>query len=62
MIIEDTNTLSQEDLVELIMELGASYAKLDALADIASHMKYETYGLEAIKCVLGIFDEEEEKE
>lgn len=61
-MIENTNTLSKEDIVELIMELGASYAKLDALADIASHMKYETYALDAIKCVLGVFDEEEEKE
>lgn len=61
-MIENTNTLNQKDTVELIMELGASNAKLDAIANIASHMKYETYAFDAIKCMLGVFDEKEEKE
>ena len=60
--IENMNTLSQKDSVELILDLGSAIAKLDTIANIASHMKYETYAFEAIKCVLGIFEEEEEKE
>jgi hypothetical protein len=61
-MIENTNTLSQKDSVELIMELGSSNAKLDAIADIVSHMEYPHDAIRAIKCVLGMFDEEEEKE
>lgn len=56
-MIENTNTS-----VELVMELGASNAKLDAIADIISYMEYPHDAIRAIKCVLGMFDEEEEKE
>ena len=58
-MIENTNTLSQKDSVELILELGSSNAKLDAIADIVRYMEYPHDAIRAIKCVLGIFDEKE---
>jgi hypothetical protein len=61
-MIENTNTLSQKDTIEVIMELGASNAKLDAIAYIVRYIECKTDAIEAIKCVLGMFDEKEEKE
>lgn len=62
MIIEDTNTLSHEKSVELILELGSSIAKLESIENIVKNAKYDGDAIHAIKCVLGMFDEEEEKE
>ena len=61
-MIENTNTLSQKDSVELILELGSSNAKLDAIADIIRYVEYSHDAIRAIKCVLGMVEEEEEKE
>lgn len=66
MIIEDMNTLSQVKSVELILELGSSMgssiAKLESIENIVKNAKYDGDAIHAIKCVLGMFDEEEEKE
>jgi hypothetical protein len=62
MIIEDMNTLSQGKSVELILELGSSIAKLESIENIVKNAKYDGDAIHAIKCVLGMFDEEEEKE
>jgi hypothetical protein len=62
MIIEDMNTLSQGKSVELILELGSSIAKLESIENIVKNAKYDGDAIRAIKCVLGMFDEEEEKE
>lgn len=62
MIIEDMNTLSQVKSVELILELGSSIAKLESIENIVKNAKYDGDAIHAIKCVLGMFDEEEEKE
>ena len=61
MTIEDMNTLSQEKSVELILELGSSIAKLESIENIVKNAKYDGDAIHAIKCVLGMFDEEEEK-
>jgi hypothetical protein len=61
MIIEDMNTLSQGKSVELILELGSSIAKLESIENIVKNAKYDGDAIHAIKCVLGMFDEEEEK-
>ena len=60
--IENMNTLSQKDSVELILDLGSSIAKLDSIANIVKNVKYESDAIRAIKCVLGMVEEEEEKE
>jgi hypothetical protein len=62
MIIEDMNTLSQGKSVELILELGSSIAKLESIENIVKNAKYDGDAIHAIKCVLGMIDEEEEKE
>ena len=62
MIIENMNTLSQGKAVEFILELGSSIAKLESIENIVKNAKYDGDAIHAIKCVLGMFDEEEEKE
>lgn len=62
MINEDMDTLSQGKSVELILELGSSIAKLESIENIVKNAKYDGDAIHAIKCVLGMFDEEEEKE
>jgi hypothetical protein len=54
--------LSQGKSVELILELGSSIAKLESIENIVKNAKYDGDAIHAIKCVLGMFDEEEEKE
>ena len=60
-MIENTNTLSQKDTIKVIMELGASNAKLDAIADIIRYIEYPHDAIRAIKCVLGMVEEEEKE-
>lgn len=60
--IENMNTLSQKDSVELFLDLGSSIAKLDSIANIVKNVKYESDVIRAIKCVLGMVEEEEKKE
>lgn len=60
--IKNMNTLSQKDSVELILNLGSAIAKLDAIENIVKNVKYESDAIRAIKCVLGMVEEEEEKE
>ena len=62
MIIEDTNMLSHEKSVELILELGSSIAKLESIENIIKNSRYESDAIRAIKSVLGMFDETEVKE
>lgn len=61
-MIESTNTLSQRDSVELVLELGSANAKLDAIADIVRYMEYPHDAIRAIKCVLGMIEEEKKEE
>lgn len=60
--IKDMNTLSQKESVELILDLGSATAKLDSIWNIVENVKYESDAIRAIKCVLGMIDDEEEKE
>lgn len=60
--IKDMDTLSQKESVELILDLGSSIAKLDSIENIVKNAKYESDAIRAIKCVLGMVDDEEEKE
>lgn len=60
-MIENMNTLSQKDSVDLILDLGSSIAKLEAIANIVKNAKYESDAIRAIKCVLGIFEKEEKE-
>ena len=60
--IENMNALSQKESVELILNLGSAIAKLDSIWNIIKNAKYESDAIRAIKCVLGMFDKEEEKE
>lgn len=61
-MIENTDTLIRDYSVKLIMEFGASKAKLEAIESIIRHMEYQSDAIKAIKCVLGMIYEEEEKE
>lgn len=60
-MIESTNALSQKDSVELVMGLGASNAKLNAIMNIVSYVEYPHDAIRAIKCVLGMVEEEEKE-
>lgn len=60
-MIENTNTLSQKDSVDLILDLGSSIAKLESIENIVKNAKYESDAIRAIKCVLGMFEEEEKE-
>ena len=60
--IGSLNSLSEKEMVELLLDLGSSIAKLDSIWNIVKNAKYESDAIRAIKCVLGMFDEEEEKE
>lgn len=61
-MIENTNTLSQKEWVELVLELGSSIAKLESIENIIKNSRYESDAIRAIKSVLGMFDETEVKE
>ena len=61
-MIENTNTLSQKEWVELVLELGSSIAKLESIENIIKNSRYESDAIRAIKGVLGMFDETEVKE
>ena len=59
--IENMNTLSQKDSVELILDLGSAIAKLDSIWNIVKNVKYESDAIRSIKCVLGMVEEEEKE-
>lgn len=61
-MIENTNTLSQKEWVELVLELGSSIAKLESIENIIKNSRYESDAIRAIKSVLGMFEETEAKE
>ena len=45
-----------------LIEYGKAIAKLDAIENIVRYSKYDSDAVKAIKCVLGMVEEEEEKE
>ena len=54
-------TAIKNDLCDLNRGLGDALAKLDAIKNVVRYVECKTDAIEAIKCVLGMFEEEEKE-